>query len=153
MELLAQGSAAPEFKAQTQSGEWVSLSDFRGKKVILYFYPQDSTPTCTKEACNLRDNHQILTDKGFVVLGVSPDGVSSHQKFATKQNLPFTLLADTDHNLVRSYKVWGEKQMYGKKYEGVHRVTYVIGEDGRIEQVVPKVNAAAHAEQILDLYK
>lgn len=152
MELLQKGDLAPEFKVKDQTDAWVSLNDFRGKKVILFFYPQDSTPTCTKEACNLRDNYSLLMDKGFVVLGVSPDSVTSHQKFIAKQNLPYSLLADTDKQLVQAYKVWGEKQMYGKKYDGVHRTTYVIDEQGRIEQVIAKVTAATHAEQILALY-
>jgi thioredoxin-dependent peroxiredoxin len=153
IELLSPGTPAPDFRVQDHLGNMVSLSDFRGKKVVLYFYPQDNTPTCTKEACNLRDNHSLLSAHGFVVLGVSPDPAKSHQKFIAKFDLPFTLLADTDKTIIGLYKVWGEKMLYGKTYDGVHRVTYIIDEKGVIAHVIPKVESGTHAEQVLALYK
>lgn len=130
----------------------MNLSQFKGKKVILYFYPKDDTPGCTKEACNLRDNLGSLQSKGFEVLGVSIDDEKKHRKFIDKYSLNFPLLADTEKELVTSYGVWGEKSMYGRKYEGIHRVTYVIDENGKIEHVIPKVKVGEHAQQILDLY-
>ena len=151
-ELLAPGAEAPEFSVNDQDGNPVHLADFRGQKVVLYFYPKDNTPGCTKEACNLRDNHQRLTDEGFVVLGVSTDDEKSHTKFITKYDLPFKLLADTEHEIVNKYKVWGEKNMYGRKYEGTYRTTYVIDEQGKIEHVIKKVKTGEHAEQVLALY-
>ena len=150
--LLEVGAAAPAFTVKDQDGNDVSLSDFKGKKVILYFYPKDNTPGCTKEACNLRDNHSILTDKGFVVLGVSTDSEKSHQKFITKFDLPFALLADTEKDIHNKYHAWGEKQMYGRTYEGTYRVTYIIDEDGNIEHVIPKVKTGDHTNQVLALY-
>lgn len=150
--LLEPGDTAPDFTVNDQDGQPVSLSDFKGKKVVLYFYPKDNTPGCTKEACNLRDNHQVLTDKGFVVLGVSPDNEKSHQKFIAKFDLPFALLADTEKEIATKYQVWGEKSMYGRTYEGVYRTTYVIDEQGKIEHVIPKVKTGEHAAQVLDLY-
>jgi thioredoxin-dependent peroxiredoxin len=150
--LLAPGTVAPDFDVADQHGNRVHLKDFRGKKVILYFYPQDNTPTCTKEACNLRDNHQLLADHGFIVLGVSPDGEKAHQKFIQKFDLPFALLADTEHQIIRKYGVWGEKTTFGKTYDGVHRVTYVIDEKGNITHVIPKVESGMHAQQVLALY-
>lgn len=150
--LLEVGSQAPEFTVNDQDGKPVSLSDFKGKKVILYFYPKDSTPGCTKEACNLRDNHNMLQEKGFVVLGVSVDSEKSHQKFIAKYDLPFALLADTEHDIVNKYKVWGEKSMYGRKFEGIYRATYVIDEAGLIEHTIPKVKTGEHTSQVLALY-
>ena len=152
LELLAPGTPAPDFNVKNQDGDNVSLSDFKGKKVILYFYPKDNTPGCTKEACNLRDNHSALTEQGFVVLGVSADSEKSHQKFITKFDLPFALLADTEHEILNKYKVWGEKSMYGRKYEGIHRVTYIIDEEGKVEHVIPKVKTGDHTAQVLALY-
>lgn len=151
--LLEAGTKAPDFQAKDQDGNLVSLKDFKGKRVILYFYPQDDTPTCTKEACNLRDNHQVLTDHGFVVLGVSPDASKSHLKFIKKYDLPFALLADEQHDIINKYKVWGEKTTFGKTYDGVHRTTYVIDENGKIAHVIAKVESGTHAQQILDLYR
>jgi thioredoxin-dependent peroxiredoxin len=151
--LLTAGTTAPDFTVADQDGKMVSLKDFRGKKVILYFYPQDSTPTCTKEACNLRDNHALLAEHGFVVLGVSPDAEKSHQKFIAKYDLPFALLADTAHEIIQKYAVWGEKTTFGKTYDGVHRTTYVIDAKGKIEHVIAKVESGTHAQQVLDLYK
>lgn len=149
---LEAGTPAPDFTVNDQNGKPVSLADFRGKKVVLYFYPKDNTPGCTKEACNLRDNHQVLQDKGFVVLGVSVDDEKSHQKFIAKYDLPFALLADTDHEIVNKYQVWGEKSMYGRTYEGIYRATYIIDEEGKIEHVIPKVKTGDHSAQVLALY-
>ena len=151
-ELLEVGADAPAFTVKDQDGNDVSLSDFQGKKVILYFYPKDNTPGCTKEACNLRDNHSMLTEKGFVVLGVSTDSEKSHQKFITKFDLPFALLADTEKDIHTKYNAWGEKQMYGRTYEGTYRVTYIIDENGKIEHVIPKVKTGEHTSQVLALY-
>src|SRR5690606_2301135 len=146
------GSTAPEITAKNQNGETVKLSDFRGKKVILYFYPKDNTPGCTTEACNFRDNYQFLLVKGFEVLGVSTDSEQSHQKFITKFELPFNLLADEDQKIVNDYGVWVEKNMYGKKYMGTARTTFVINEEGIIEHIIKKVDNKNASQQILDLY-
>ena len=144
------GSKAPAIKGINQAGEKIKNSDLKGKKVILYFYPKDSTPTCTVEACNLRDNYKSLTKAGFEVIGVSADDVKSHDKFATKQELPFTLLADTDREVIEAYGVWGEKSMYGKKYMGIIRKTFVIDEKGKIAAIIDKVDAKNHTKQILE---
>ena len=146
---LEVGDIAPDFTSKDQNGEKVKLSDFIGKKVVLYFYPQDNTPTCTKEACNLRDNYEMLLSKGYVVLGVSPDNETSHLKFIKKHNLPFSLLADTERAIVDSYGVWAEKTTFGKTYLGIIRTTFVIDEKGVIQEVISKVDSANHAEQIL----
>ena len=146
---LEVGDIAPDFTSKDQNGEKVKLSDFIGKKVVLYFYPQDNTPTCTKEACNLRDNYEMLLSKGYVVLGVSPDNETSHLKFIKKHNLPFSLLADTERAIVDSYGVWAEKTTFGKTYMGIIRTTFVIDEKGVIQEVISKVDSANHAEQIL----
>lgn len=150
--LLAPGTEAPDFKVRDHKGKYRSLSEFCGKRVVLYFYPQDDTETCTKEACNLRDNHKVLKKSGFVVLGVSPDSDKSHQKFITKYDLPFALLADTEHEIINKYGVWGEKTTFGRTYDGVHRVTYVIDEEGRIAHVIHPVESGRHAQQVMDLY-
>jgi peroxiredoxin Q/BCP len=152
-EYLSPGSKAPDFKAKDQNGNLVQLKDFKGQKVVIYFYPKDDTPGCTKEACNLRDNYEALQQAGIVVLGVSVDDEKSHQKFIKKFELPFPLLADTDHSLVESYKVWVEKSMYGRKYMGTARITYLIGENGKIDHVIEKVEVSNHSEQILKLWK
>ncbi len=151
--LLEVGTTAPLFTVKDQDGNDVSLSDFKGKKVILYFYPKDDTPGCTKEACNLRDNHSVLLEKGFVVLGVSTDSEKSHQEFIAKYDLPFALLADTERDIHMKYNVWGEKKMYGRVYEGTFRVTYVIDEEGKVEHVIPKVKTGEHTSQVLALYE
>lgn len=148
-ELLPVGAEAPDFAAQDQHGQTVRLSDFRGRKVVLYFYPKDDTPGCTKEACNLRDNYAALQAAGYVVLGVSADDVSSHKRFAEKYNLPFSLLADPEKHIIKAYGAWGVKRMYGKEYEGTQRITYLIDEQGRIERVITKVKTDDHAAQIL----
>ena len=148
--MLEKGTPAPVFTTSDQNGKKISLSDFIGKKVILYFYPKDNTPGCTQEACNLRDNYEYMLSKGYVVLGVSPDSEASHKKFTEKQNLPFPLLSDPDKAIMTSYGVWQLKKLYGREYMGVVRTTYVIDEKGVIEEVITKVKTAAHAEQILD---
>lgn len=150
--LLEPGTPAPEFSGKDQNGDPVSLGNFSGKKLVMFFYPKDNTPGCTKEACNLRDNYQALQDKGFSILGVSIDGEKSHQKFINKFDLPFPLLADTEKDVVEKYGVWGEKSMYGRKYMGTHRVTYLIDEEGKVEHVIKKVKTTDHSKQILDLY-
>jgi peroxiredoxin Q/BCP len=149
--LLAAGTAAPDFAVKDQNGNTVRLSDLKGSKVVLYFYPKDDTPGCTKEACNFRDQHSALLAKGYKVLGVSVDDEKSHKKFADKFSLPFPLLADTEHQIVEPYGVWGEKSMYGKKYMGISRVTYVIDEKGTIAKVFDKVKPETHADEILAL--
>ena len=146
---LQVGDAAPEFTSKDQNGNEVKLSDYKGKKVILYFYPQDDTPTCTKEACNLRDNYEMLLAKGYIVLGVSPDNEKSHLKFIKKHSLPFPLLADTDRQIIDAYGVWGEKTTFGKTYMGILRTTFVIDELGNIQEVIGKVDSANHTDQIL----
>lgn len=143
------GSIAPDFKSIDQNGESVQLSDFKGKKVILYFYPKDNTPGCTAEACNLKDNFESLTQKGFVVLGVSADSEKAHKNFADKYSLPFKLIADTDKQVLKLYNAWGEKKMYGKSYEGILRKTFIISETGIIEHIIEKVDTKNHTEQIL----
>src|SRR4030095_14087855 len=133
--MLEVGDKAPAFKAQDQDGNMVSLSDFKGKKVVLYFYPEDDTPTCTEEACNLRDNFSLLKKKGFVVLGVSPDDIKSHKKFEQKFHLPFPLLADPERKIIDAYGTWGPKQLFGRKYMGLLRTTFIIDENGKIERI------------------
>jgi thioredoxin-dependent peroxiredoxin len=143
------GNQAPEFKTKDQDGKEVRLSDFRGKKVVLYFYPKDMTPGCTAEACSLRDNYRALQKAGYEILGVSTDDERSHQKFIAKEKLPFRLLADTDKSLHASYGTWVKKSMYGREYMGTARVTYIINERGIIEEVIEKVDTKNHAAQIL----
>lgn len=146
---LKEGDKAPDFKGLDQNGKEVSLSDFKGKKLVLYFYPKDDTPGCTKEACNLRDNHSELLKKGFAVVGISPDDSTSHQKFIKKYELPFSLLADTEKTIMKAYGAWGEKNMYGKIVEGVLRSTFIIDENGGLLKVFKKVQTETHTEQIL----
>lgn len=149
---LKEGQKAPPFEGIDQLGNKVKLSDFTGKKVVLYFYPKDNTPGCTAEACNLRDNYKDLSNKGFIVLGVSPDTEKSHKGFAAKYSLPFPLIADPDKKILIDYGAWGEKNMYGKKIVGVLRSTFIIDEKGYIEKIVTKVDTGAHTEQIFKLY-
>lgn len=151
MAIPKEGDKAPDFTAKDQNGNTVSLSDFRGKNVILYFYPQDNTPTCTNEACNFRDNYQSLLSKGFSVIGVSPDTEKSHKKFETKFNLPFPLIADPDRKIVEQYGLWAEKMMFGRKYMGVLRTTFVIDPKGKILKVIDKVESKNASQQVLDL--
>ena len=143
------GDIAPDFEVKNQHGEPVKLSDFRGQKVVLYFYPKDDTPGCTAQACNLRDNYSELVKQGYQVLGVSVDNEKKHQKFITKYELPFPLLADTEHEIVEKYGVWQEKSMFGRKYMGIMRYTFVIDEEGKIEDIITKVDTKNHADQIL----
>ncbi|ALO16578.1 Putative peroxiredoxin bcp [Salinivirga cyanobacteriivorans] len=147
---LKAGDKAPDFQAKNQDGEPITLSDFKGKKLILYFYPKDNTPGCTAEACNLNDNYSELTDKGFEVVGVSPDNIESHQKFIAKYNLSFHLVADPEKEVINKYGVWGEKNMYGKKSMGLLRTTFVIDEDGIIQHVFKRVKTKDHTNQILE---
>ncbi|WP_255442265.1 thioredoxin-dependent thiol peroxidase [Corallococcus sp. Z5C101001] len=143
------GDKAPGFSLPDQSGATVSLSQFKGRHVVLYFYPKDATPGCTTEACDFRDEHSALVKAGAVVLGVSPDSVASHQKFATKQGLPFSLLADPEHALADAYGVWGEKSLYGRKFMGLIRATFLIGPEGKVVRVWPKVKVAGHVAEVL----
>ncbi|MEP6674245.1 MAG: thioredoxin-dependent thiol peroxidase [Ferruginibacter sp.] len=149
MTTLTENSKAPAFSSTDQNGNSVKLSDFKGKKVILYFYPEDDTPTCTVQACNLRDNYSMLKKKGFVILGVSPDEEKKHKKFEGKYNLPFTLVTDPDHSIIDKYGVWGEKQLYGRNYMGLHRTTFLIDEKGIIRKIFLKPKSKQHAEEIL----
>ncbi|MBI3326044.1 MAG: thioredoxin-dependent thiol peroxidase [Nitrospinae bacterium] len=149
MNLLDVGTKAPNFTVVDQNDRHVSLSDFMGKKVILYFYPKDNTPGCTKEACGFRDTYDTLRQLNVEILGVSIDDKKSHGSFAQKFSLPFTLLADTDKQIVEAYRAWGEKALYGKKYMGTNRVTYLIDESGYIAAVFAKVKPEKHAEEIL----
>lgn len=153
MEILKEGKKAPTFKGLDQNGAPVSSADFKGKKWVMYFYPQDNTPTCTVQACNLRDNFLALQKKGISVVGISPDEVKKHKKFEEKFELPFTLLADTDHNIIDKYGVWGEKMLYGKKYMGLHRTTFLIDEKGIIRKVIAKPKSKQHAEEILEAWQ
>ncbi len=148
---LKVGDKAPDFTSKDQNGNDVSLSDFAGKKVILYFYPKDLTPGCTTQACNFRDNASLLKDKGFVVLGVSADDEKKHQKFIEKHELNFTLLADTEKDVIKKYGVWGNKKFMGREYDGIHRETFVIDENGVIEHIILKVKTKEATEQILAL--
>ena len=148
MEQLTEGAAAPYFEGMTQKGTLISLADFKGKKLILYFYPKDDTPGCTAEACDLNDNYDFWLSKGYEVIGVSPDSSSSHQKFIGKYGLRFNLIADTQKKILQDYGVWGEKMNYGKSYMGVIRTTFVINENGIIEKIFRKVDTKNHTEQI-----
>jgi len=146
---LKVGDKAPAINSVDQHGNPVSLEDYKGSKIILYFYPKDDTPGCTAEACNLRDNYDDLLEKGYRILGVSADSIESHRKFTVKYRLPFPLIADVDKQIVRAYDVWGLKKFMGREYEGINRTTYVISEDGRIENIITKVQTKDHADQIL----
>lgn len=146
---LKEGDKAPDFIGTDQNGKVIDSRTLIGKKVVLYFYPKDDTPGCTAEACNLRDNHHELLKKGFAVIGVSPDSIGSHQKFAVKYDLPFPLIPDPDKLIIKSYGVWGPKKFMGRSYEGVHRITFIINEQGLIEKVISKVDTKNHVAQIL----
>lgn len=146
---LREGQKAPAFSGKDQNGNQVSLEEFKGQRVVLYFYPEDDTPTCTVQACNLRDNYGLLKKHGFTVIGVSPDDVAKHQKFQEKFSLPFTLLADPEQKIIAKYGVWGEKNMYGRKYMGLHRTTFVINEEGIIQKIFLRPKNKAHAEEIV----
>ena len=149
---LQPGSTAPAFTTIDQDGNKVSLKDFKGQKVALYFYPQDSTPTCTVEACNLRDNFSVLKEKGIAILGVSPDDAKSHKKFETKHSLTFPLLVDADKKIIEAYGVWAQKKMFGVTYMGVLRITFLINEKGKIAHVIEKVKSKEHAQQIIEVW-
>ena len=149
---LKEGSKAPMFEGIDQNGNKIKLTDFAGKKLVLYFYPKDNTPGCTAEACNLRDNYDSFIKKGLAVVGVSPDSEKSHKGFAGKYSLPFPLIADTSTKILNDFGVWGEKKMYGKSYMGVLRTTFIIDEKGVIEKIIEKVDTADHTEQIFKMY-
>ena len=150
--MVKEGTAAPAFKTTDANGEPVNLKDFRGKKVVLYFYPKDDTPGCTKEACSFRDAFSKFKKQGITILGVSPDSEKSHQKFTAKYNLPFTLLADTDHSIADAYGVYGEKKFMGRTYMGIHRTTFLIDEKGKIKKVFEKVKPEDHASEVLEAF-
>jgi len=150
---LKEGDKAPAFSSMDQNGNPVALKDFKGQKVVLYFYPKDDTPGCTAEACNLRDNFAGLTQKGIAVLGVSTDSVKSHKKFEDKYTLPFTLVADEDKSIVNEYGLWGEKKFMGKTYMGTARATFLINEQGKIDHIIEKVDTKNHTAQILELWR
>lgn len=150
---LTTGMQAPDFHVNDQNGHPVSLADFKGKKLAIYFYPKDDTPGCTEQACNLRDNISGLTKKGIHVIGVSADTERKHKNFEKKYALPFPLLADTEKKMVTDYGVWGEKKMFGKKYMGIFRTTFLINENGIIDHIITDVKTADHSQQILDLWK
>ena len=145
---LKEGDLAPAIKAVDQSGELITLEEYRGKKIVLYFYPKDNTPGCTAESCDLRDNYSQFIEKGFEVIGVSADSEKSHQKFISKYNLPFRLISDEDKKVLQDYNAWGEKKLYGKSYMGVLRKTYIIDEKGYVEKIIEKVKTKEHSRQI-----
>ncbi len=149
MTTLKAGDNAPEFETKDQDGNLIKLSDFKGKKLVLFFYPKASTPGCTAEACNLRDNWERFQQKGYAIVGVSADSEKRQQNFKNKYELPFPLLADEDKKVINAYGVWGPKKFMGKEYDGIHRTTFIIDENGKIEEVIGKVKTKAHAEQIL----
>ncbi len=148
MKILKTGDLAPDFKGVNQDEKSISLKDFKGNKVIIYFYPKDDTPGCTAEACNLRDNYNDWINKGFIVIGISPDSIASHKKFAEKYNLPFSLISDPDKEILQAYNSWGEKKMYGKVYQGVLRKTFILDENHKIEKIIEKVDTKDHTNQI-----
>ncbi len=148
--IIEVGQQAPDFMLSDENGQIHHLSDYQGKYVLLYFYPKDDTPGCTKEACNFRDDYSQYDDANVIILGVSPDSPQSHAKFKSKYNLPFTLLADEDHKVCELFGVWGPKKSFGKEYEGVHRTTYLINPDGRIQKVYKKVSPANHSVEVLE---
>lgn len=147
--MLKEGNKAPAFNLESTNGEKIALKDFAGKTVVLYFYPKDNTSGCTKEACNFRDDFSKYKRKGAVILGISPDSAKSHQKFTEKYSLPFPLLVDSDHKIAEKYGVWVEKSMYGKKYFGIERSTFIIGPDGKIQKIYRKVKIDGHSDAIL----
>jgi peroxiredoxin Q/BCP len=149
---LTEGKKAPAFTGVDQDGKTISLKDYLGKKVILYFYPKDDTPSCTAQACNLRDNYGTLLKKGFHIIGVSADKVTKHKKFEQKYSLPFPLLADEDHSIIKAYGVWGEKKFMGRVFDGIHRTTFLIDEAGKIKKIIDKPVTKNHSEQILEAW-
>lgn len=153
MTTLSEGQKAPAFKGKDQNGTVVSLSDYKGGKVVIYFYPEDDTPTCTVQACNLRDNFGLLRQHGITVLGVSPDEAKKHKKFEDKYDLPFTLIADPEKKIIEKYGVWGEKTLYGRTYMGLHRTTFLVDEKGIIRKIFLKPKSKQHSEEILNAWK
>lgn len=149
MSILKEGSKAPAFKGQDQNGKTISLADYKGKNVILYFYPQDMTPTCTVQACNLRDNFGLLKKYAFEIIGISPDEIKKHKKFEEKFDLPFTLIADPAQTIINKYDVWGEKKLFGHKYMGLRRTSFLIDEKGIIRKIFLKPNSKQHSEEII----
>ena len=149
MTSLQEGQKAADFTALDENGNTVRLADFTGKKLVIFFYPKDNTPTCTVEACNLRDNYADLKSRGYEVLGVSPDSQKRHQNFIGKHELPYTLISDPDLTMINAYNVWGPKKFMGKEYDGLHRTTFIIDEKGYIERIIRKVKSKVHTEQIL----
>lgn len=147
---LSEGDIAPAFEGVNEKGEIISLADYAGKKLVLFFYPKDDSPGCTKEACNLRDNYKRLQKLGFEVLGVSPDTSKKHQKFIDKYEFQYSLLADEDKEVINAYGIWGPKKFMGREYDGLHRTTFVIDEEGKIEKIIQKVKTKDHAEQIIE---
>lgn len=150
MTKLKAGDKAPDFSAKDEQGNTISLSDYKGKKLVVFFYPKASTPTCTTEACNLRDNYEVLKDKGYAILGVSADSAKRQLNFKNKHDFPYPLLADEDKEVIKAFGVWGEKKFMGRTFDGIHRVTFVIDENGIIEKIIDKVKAKEHTHQILD---
>lgn len=150
MTTLKEGDKAPEFEGVNQDGKKISLGDYKGKKLIIYFYPKDNTPGCTAQACNLRDNYKAMQKQGYEILGVSADTEKKHQNFIAKYDLPFDLIADTEKEMIKAYSVWGPKKFMGKKYDGIHRTTFVINEEGIIDEVISKVKTKTHSEQIME---
>lgn len=150
MSKLKEGDLAPAIDALDQNGERISLEEYRGKKIVLYFYPKDNTPGCTAESCDLRDNYSQFLERGFEVIGVSADSEKSHQNFIAKYNLPFRLISDVEKKVLNDYGAWGEKQMYGKSYMGILRKTFIIDEEGVVEKIIEKVNTKEHSRQIFE---
>jgi len=150
---LTIGQKAPAFTGKDQNGKAISLKDYLGKKVVIYFYPQDDTPTCTVQACNLRDNYALLKKEGFTIIGISPDAEAKHKKFETKYNLPFTLIADDKLKIIEKYNVWGEKKLYGRDYMGLHRTTFLLDEKGIIKHLFLKPKSKQHAEEIIEAWR
>jgi len=149
---LKEGDKAPAFIGLDQDGNKISLADYKGKKLVVYFYPEDDTPTCTVQACNLRDNYSLLKKEGFEIIGISPDNVKKHKKFETKYTLPFTLIADEGNKIIDMYGVWGEKQMFGHKYMGVFRTTFLVDEKGKIRKIIKRPKNKNHAEEIITVW-
>lgn len=149
MAILGEGQKAPAFKGLDQDGNAVSLTDFKGKKLLLFFYPEDDTPTCTIQACNIRDNFSELKKAGIHIIGISPDAAKKHKKFEAKYQLPYTMIADTEHTIINKFGVWGEKQLYGRKYMGLHRTSFLINEKGIIQKVFLRPKNKQHAEEII----
>lgn len=153
MAILTEGQKAPAFKLKDQNGNLVSLSDYKGKKLVLFFYPEDDTPTCTIQACNIRDNYTLLKKNNIHILGVSPDDEKKHKKFEIKYSLPHTMLSDTRHSVIDKFGVWGEKQLYGRKYMGLHRTSFLIDEKGIIQKVFLRPKNKQHAEEIIKAWE